>query len=462
MQKAPKILNYKNLAFEKYEYGQPFKQPNGTYQTTCTYRLSKNEVLPFYFETPKLRTTSGIVRLDNKYYMDLELPQTGSGDISGFYNFILKLDEHNITMCHKNCKDWFNQHMPLDVIETYYKSSIILRPSGQLPVIRIRLPSYKSNILTEIYNIKKEKVNDILCIQADDYIVGILEFTGLAFMSQSFTPIFEMQKIKIFKENEYRALPSGYIFSDYNEKIDFNKITTPDDEDKLINDTILEKPSTSFPIPIKQILPIEQESLPTSKQVIANGKEKQHSGHSLFDIIKNISLKGILDDDEIFTNHSNLIHEARLHKEQQRKLLLEKQQLENTKNTLDNIIDNKTTNNYPNILIPTEATEATDAIDATDATEATDATDAIKNKHIVAPINNQYSNLDSQNILDNPMPSNNDDNLSDCDNLADDDDSYSNYNDEDIYDNATSEIDTSDDGVDYQILDDLEVVVFDD
>jgi len=158
MAKAPKILNYKNLAYEKYEFGQPFKQPNGVYQSMCNYRLSKNETIPFYFETPKLKTVSGIVKLDSKYYMDLELPQTG--DASSFYNYLLRTDEHNITICHQNSKDWFNQYMPLDIVENFYKSSIILRPNGQLPVIRVRLPSYKGNILTEIYNIKKEKIND--------------------------------------------------------------------------------------------------------------------------------------------------------------------------------------------------------------------------------------------------------------------------------------------------------------
>jgi len=234
MAKAPKILNYKNLAYEKYEFGQPFKQPNGIYQAMCSYRLSKNETLPFYFETPKLKTVSGIVKLDSKYYMDLELPQTG--DASSFYNYLLKTDDHNITVCHQNSKDWFNQYMPLDVVESFYKSPVILRPNGQLPVMRVRLPSYKGNILTEIYNIKKEKVNDILCIAEDDYIVGIIEFTGLAFMSQSFYPVYELQKIKIFKENEHRVLPTGYIFSDFNEKVDLDKIASSIEEERLLKE----------------------------------------------------------------------------------------------------------------------------------------------------------------------------------------------------------------------------------
>ena len=114
MQKGPKILNYKNVSLEKYDYLQPHKNQSGYYQSICNYRLSKNELLPFYFETPKLKTTSGIVRIDNKFYIDLELPQ--SGETNSFYQFLLKNDEKNITVCHENSKDWFSNFMPLNIV----------------------------------------------------------------------------------------------------------------------------------------------------------------------------------------------------------------------------------------------------------------------------------------------------------------------------------------------------------
>ena len=163
MQKQPKILNYKNLNKEKYEYLQPHKTQNGYYQSICNYRLTNNQLLPFYFETPKLKTTSGIVRLENQYYIDLELPQSGDGGL--FYDFLIKNDENNISICHSNSKEWFNQLMPLNIIENYYKTAILLRSNGQLPILRIKIPSYKGNILTEIFNVRKEKINDISCVQ---------------------------------------------------------------------------------------------------------------------------------------------------------------------------------------------------------------------------------------------------------------------------------------------------------
>jgi hypothetical protein len=161
-----------------------------------------------------------------------------------------------------------------------------LRSSGQLPVFRVRLPSHKGNILTEIFNIRKEKVNDVSCIQEGDLIVGILEFSGLNFMSQNFAPCYELQKIKIFKDNDFRAIPSGYIFSDNNDKVDIN------DSKLLSNDKIMEQP-----IEIKTITPRYDIS-----SRVDNPKKK-----SFFDIIKETTFKHFLSDDELFMNNNKTI-----------------------------------------------------------------------------------------------------------------------------------------------------------
>jgi hypothetical protein len=434
MQKTPKILNYKNLAFEKYEYGQPFKHPNGTYHAPCNYRLSKNEIIPFYFETPKLRTTSGIVKLENKYYMDLELSQ--STDASAFYNFILKLDEHNITMCHKNSKEWFNQYMPLDIVETYYKSSIILRPSGQLPILRVRLPSYKSNIITEIYNLRKEKVNDILCIQADDYVVGILEFSGLSFMSQSFYPVFELQKIKIFKDNEYRSLPSGYIFSDINEKIDLNKATTPSDEERILT----EKPSKNTII----ITDLKREEMTQSKIDIKEPLRKD-SKPSLFNMIKSSSLATLLADDDLFNSNSSSFKMAR---EAQRQQQLAR--IEQIKKIQEQIKQQHTDINQNISLKKNMDSKIDNAINIEKQARIQDVSNQdVSNQDVEKEYNEEFTiDEDNQENYDNNDADLNDTNLNDT-NLNENED-------------GTSDTESSTDGIDYQVLDELEVVVFDD
>ena len=539
MAKAPKILNYKNITYEKYEFGQPFKQPNGIYQAMCSYRLSKNEALPFYLETPKLKTVSGIVKLDSKYYMDLELPQTG--DASSFYNYLLKTDEHNITVCHQNSKDWFNQYMPLDVVESFYKSPVILRPGGQLPVMRVRLPSYKGNILTEIYNIKKEKVNDVLCIAEDDYIIGIMELTGLAFMSQSFYPVYELQKIKIFKENEHRVLPTGYIFSDFNEKVDLDKITTSVDEERILkekpkleakpvtvaasitpslaifdtlappiesistNTSLSTKTNTTLNENIEQILKVK-EPIPStiiSNVSATNVKKDAKKEPSLFDIVKTNTLKGALLDDDIFMQHSLGIKTAYQQREANlRKFLLPKNKPDNTIQSSNNTSGNNTSGNNeklfnseipdaPGINMTTsrevdiivksnldgyqETSLMPNVLENNNLESKRDNSNVGLASHLdiktVENITSSISVQDTINLEKEPdgeldgeldINSHNDnidedtlDTLDTLDILDDSENNSENIDDEHIDDE-------SDDGIDYKILDDLEVVVFED
>jgi hypothetical protein len=302
----PKLLNYKNLSIDKYEYQLPYKTQNGYYQSVCNYRLTKNQVLPFYFETPKLKTTSGIVRVDDKFYLDLELTQTGES--GSFYNFLIKNDENNISVCHTNSKDWFKQSMPLNIIEKYYKSPVIRKTNGQLPIVRLRIPSYKGNILTEIYNIRKEKLNNLTSIQEGDSLIGILEFSGMMFLSQNFTPCYELHKIKVFKDNDNRLLSSGYLFSDMNDTIDLTSNLVKDKvlEDEIINNT--PPPLAVSNTPNKIIN--NQNNAITSNIAIENKNTKTQIEQepkkikTIFDLIKETTINDIMFDESLFNNNN--------------------------------------------------------------------------------------------------------------------------------------------------------------
>ena len=144
-----KILNFRNLDFDKLEYYQPNQTNYGSHIGNISYRLTKNNVMPVYIETPKLITTSGIVKIDNKFYMEFEVNL--DNDNNPFYDFITKFDEKNVMNCHFNSKTWFNKQIPYNVIEDYYKSPLKLQRSKKNPIFKVRLPSYRGRVLTEIY-----------------------------------------------------------------------------------------------------------------------------------------------------------------------------------------------------------------------------------------------------------------------------------------------------------------------
>jgi hypothetical protein len=237
MASNPKILNYNNISFDKLEYYQPHKTNQNTQVSTVSYRLKANQMLPIYIETPKLKTTSGIIKLENRYFIDFELDINGDTS-SSFYEFLNKLDEKNVMSCHYNSHEWFNQRIPLDVIEEYYKSPIRLQRGGKLPTVRVRIPTHHGKILSEFYNSKRDMI-DISKIEIGDEVICILEFVGLRFLSQQFIAEWELSKLKLLRTiPEQTTIPSGYYFSDVVEPIKLSEPESIETHHDILEDAL--------------------------------------------------------------------------------------------------------------------------------------------------------------------------------------------------------------------------------
>lgn len=228
----PRIINYKHIDFNKLEYYQPHKTQQNVRISNVAYRVKPNQAIPIYIETPKLKTPTGIFKLENKYFIDFEIDI--SNNVS-FYDFLVSFDEKNVSSCHFHSNDWFNNRIPYDVIEDYYKSPLKLQRGGNLPLFRVKLPTHHNKILAEFYNNKREQI-DMNKIEPGDEMICILEMTGLRFLSQQFIVDWELSKSKIMRSvDNVNKLPSGYLFSDDTET---NSLHPKDQEPLITNDNI--------------------------------------------------------------------------------------------------------------------------------------------------------------------------------------------------------------------------------
>jgi hypothetical protein len=422
-------------------------------------------------------------------------------------------------------------------VENYYKSPIILRPHGKLPVFRVRLPSYKGNILTEIYNVRKEKINDLMCIQEGDLLVGIVEFGGLMFMSQNFTPCYEMQKIKILKENDSRLLTTGYMFSDMNEKVDLNSNSALDNilEDAIeqpieLNENNIKEIQFNEPKQIVKeiqiikrapILTTADEDIDNIKKQAKNGKSNSSGGsagggsgnlkeylktstesRSLFDLIKQTTLKDLIIDDGLFTNNNKKFLNLKTQDIEQQKQLqqirqnqqLDRQQeiqrqnmqrqnmqrqsmqkqihktpdlnigiqnIENINLDIDYELDSPTSQSSPNNELNTDENEDNEDNEEYGEEDEEDE-DMLDNDNLSIDENIQIDDNDD-----------NDDNTHNNENGEEGEEEYQegeenegedeyNHDDEDEAHNDDSNDDSeNDNGIDYDTLNDLEVMVFD-
>lgn len=229
MNSSVKVLNYKNVKKNKYHYNIAKKTNYNSYISGCVYKLSNSNCIPFLYESPRLKTTSGIYKHNGNFYMDLEVPLESSATEKTFYDFLVENDEVDIITSFKNCKEWFGNALPMDIIKDYYKSSLILGTEGRNPVLKVKIPSYRGKIMIEIYNQDKELVNPDY-INPGDELISLIEKVGLEFLSKEFLSEYQIHKIKVFKNNYYPdvKVPSGYLFSDKT-YINMNKLPSSKD-----------------------------------------------------------------------------------------------------------------------------------------------------------------------------------------------------------------------------------------
>ena len=68
---------------------------------------------------------------ETRSYIELEISKSHVG----FYDFINKIDEHNIHITYTNSEEWFEQKLPMDVIDDFYNSALKTKMNS-LPTIK--------------------------------------------------------------------------------------------------------------------------------------------------------------------------------------------------------------------------------------------------------------------------------------------------------------------------------------
>ena len=98
-----KVLDYKELDFNRLIYKNPNKQRGGYYLTEMFYSCDEvNE--PIIIQTPKLKLASIPILNESRSYIDLLFDK----DSEEYYNFICNLDEANIKKAYSNSESWFS------------------------------------------------------------------------------------------------------------------------------------------------------------------------------------------------------------------------------------------------------------------------------------------------------------------------------------------------------------------
>ena len=151
-----KLLDFRSIDLSNITFLSPEKQ-----QRNSHFSKAKYEDEDIYIKTTKMINNNGLVKNDNRAYIELEF-----GEDKDLYDFMCSLDERCINVIHEKSEDWFNKQFPKDVVEEFYLGP--LKHKGE-PKLKLKVPLSKSSIDCFIYDnvgnctqdLGKQQYNDL-------------------------------------------------------------------------------------------------------------------------------------------------------------------------------------------------------------------------------------------------------------------------------------------------------------
>tara|TARA_B100000787_G_C16186587_1_gene295018 strand:- start:757 stop:1767 length:1011 start_codon:yes stop_codon:yes gene_type:complete len=165
------ITDYKDIDINQIELTTPEKIKGSHYS------FAKYNGEDIYIKTPMLTNLSGIVKLDTRCYMELDM-DTSNIETNEFYEFFSNFDDNNILKIHKESLNWFKKPFPLDIVEEFYTSPLKHKTN---PKLKIKIPVVKNKIDCQIYD--KNNISITNCTK-NFKVICVLKFVGLKFLSQ--------------------------------------------------------------------------------------------------------------------------------------------------------------------------------------------------------------------------------------------------------------------------------------
>ena len=220
-----KVINFRDIGINSYNFYKPTRNIGNSYIAKTTY--SKN--IRCVIQLPKLRTPEGIITIDKKEYLTLEIDKYNWS----VFEFLSNVDEHCIKYLSDKSVEWFNSEYSVESIENSYRNSVKLTSTKKLQIIRLRIPpGERDNIY--FFDERKNRIS-IDNLVKDINVVVLIELEGLRILKTQVIPVWNLLQCKIYKNELTLSNLSKYlIMDDISDDID-NYFIGPY-EDELVQD----------------------------------------------------------------------------------------------------------------------------------------------------------------------------------------------------------------------------------
>ena len=189
-----KIVNYKTFDLKTLKYANPEKTRGGAF----FIKVDTDYELLFYPKEPFI-LNNGFILTDKGTYININLKDTEFG------SFIRSLDEYNINCIHQNCKRWFGNDLPLNVIKQFYVSNM-----DENYNLKLQIPMSKKSIDIKVFDDKKNVIDHTNLIEGIQIII-VVRYLGIKFLKHEAVMDLDAVQIMIHKPKPTEVISSQPI-----------------------------------------------------------------------------------------------------------------------------------------------------------------------------------------------------------------------------------------------------------
>jgi hypothetical protein len=211
------ISNYENINIDKLEYLTPTKNSKGNYISNI--KINNKDLI---LKTPKMKLINGIKSSNDRFLLDLQFER----EHGKFYSFINKLDQNNVLKISVNCKQWFDQEFPLDVIDDFYKSPITPGDSKNPPKFKLKISDNNINVYSKNLQVNFRDVPNECYANLD------IKILGLKFFKQQVALEWEVIQVNVHDDEYFTTQIKGKILNN-NYSDDEYELTSNDKPKKV-------------------------------------------------------------------------------------------------------------------------------------------------------------------------------------------------------------------------------------
>lgn len=189
-----KIVNYKTFDLKTLKYANPEKTRGGAF----FIKVDTDYELLFYPKEPFVLNT-GFTLSEKGSYININLKDTEFGA------FIRALDAYNIDCIHQNCKKWFGNDLPLNVIKQFYVSNM-----DENYNLKLQIPMSKKTVDIKVFDDKKNVIEHTNLIEGIQIIL-VVRYLGIKFLKHEAVMDLDAVQIMVHKPKPVEVIPSHPI-----------------------------------------------------------------------------------------------------------------------------------------------------------------------------------------------------------------------------------------------------------